>query len=40
MMRAHTYGLLRTITRTAVADDVITASPCRVHGGERTRRAV
>lgn len=38
-MRAHTYGLLRTITRAAVADDIITASPCRVRGGGQVKRA-
>jgi hypothetical protein len=31
--RAHAYGLLRTIMNTAVADEVIPASPCRVRGG-------
>lgn len=39
-MRAHAYGLLRTITRAAVADDVISASPCRVRGGGVVKRKV
>ena len=39
-MRAHAYGLLRTITRAAVADDVITASPCRVRGGGTVKRKI
>lgn len=37
-MRAHTYALLRTITKGAVADDLITASPCRVRGAGQTKR--
>ncbi|MDQ1628778.1 MAG: hypothetical protein QOI54_2522 [Actinomycetota bacterium] len=31
-LRAHAYGLLRTIMATAVADDVIAANPCRIRG--------
>jgi integrase len=38
-MRAHAYGLLRTIMNTAVADEVIGANPCRVRGGGSVRRA-
>ena len=38
-MRAHAYGLLRTIMNTAVADEVIVANPCRVRGGGSVRRA-
>lgn len=38
-MRAHAYGLLRTIFNTAVADDVIVANPCRVRGGGQVKRA-
>ena len=38
-MRAHAYGLLRTIMNTAVADEVIVANPCRVRGGGTVRRA-
>jgi integrase len=37
--RAHAYGLLRTIMNTAVADEVISANPCRVRGGGQTKRA-
>lgn len=37
--RAHAYGLLRTILTTAVADDLITANPCRVRGAGTTKRA-
>ena len=37
-MRAHAYGLLRTIMNTAVADEVIAANPCRVRGGGSARR--
>ena len=36
-MRAHAYGLLRTMN-TAVADEVIAANPCRVRGGGSARR--
>lgn len=38
--RAHAYGLLRTILNTAVADEVITANPCRVRGAGQSKRAV
>ena len=38
-MRAHAYGLLRTIMNTAVADEVIAANPCRVRGGGQAKRA-
>jgi integrase len=37
-MRAHAYGLLRTIMNTAVADEVIGANPCRVRGGGSVKR--
>ena len=36
--RAHAYGLLRTIFNTAVADEVVSANPCRVRGAGGTRR--
>src|SRR5215472_4957658 len=36
--QAHAYGLLRTIMATAVADDVLTANPCRVRGAGQVRR--
>jgi len=38
-MRAHAYGLLRTIMNTAVADEMIAANPCRVRGGGSVKRA-
>jgi len=37
--RAHAYGLLRTIMATAVADEAIVASPCRVRGAGSVKRA-
>lgn len=37
---AHAYGLLRTILNTAVADDLITANPCRVRGAGQSTRVV
>jgi integrase len=37
-MRAHAYGLLRTIMATAVSDDVLPSSPCRVRGGGQAKR--
>jgi integrase len=39
-MRAHTYGLLRTVMRAAVTEDIITASPCRVPGAGAVKRKV
>lgn len=38
--RAHAYGLLKAILTTAVAEDEITANPCRVRGAGTTRRTV
>jgi integrase len=38
-MRAHAYGLLRTILGTAVAEDAIAANPCRVRGAGSVKRA-
>jgi integrase len=38
-MRAHAYGLLRTILGTAVADDVIASNPCRIRGAGQATRA-
>lgn len=38
-MRAHAYGLLRTILNTALADDLITSNPCRVRAAGVTTRA-
>ncbi|WP_433174185.1 tyrosine-type recombinase/integrase [Actinoallomurus sp. CA-150999] len=37
--RAHAYALVRTIMNTAVADDVISANPCRVRGAGQSKRA-
>jgi integrase len=37
-IRAHAYGLLRTILGTAVTDDVIPANPCRIRGGGQSKR--
>jgi integrase len=39
VMRAHAYGLLRAILRTAVADDLIAASPCRIRGAGQAKSA-
>lgn len=36
--RAHAYGLLRTIFTSAVSDDLVQASPCRIRGGGRARK--
>ncbi len=38
--RAHAYSLLRTIYRTAIAEDETTTSPCRIRGAGSTKRAV
>lgn len=37
-MRAHSYSLLRTIMRTAIAEDEITVSPCRIRGAGTSTR--
>ena len=37
VMRAHAYGLLRAMLRTAAADDLIAASPCRIRGAGQAR---
>ena len=37
-MRAHAYSLLRTITRTAVTEELIAASPCTVPGAGSSKR--
>ena len=37
-MRAHTYGLLRTMLQTAYQDDLIAANPCRIRGGGQVKR--
>jgi integrase len=38
--KAHAYALMRTITRAAVADSVITSSPCTVRGAGASKRQV
>jgi integrase len=37
--RAHAYSLLRTIMNTAIADEEISANPCRVRGAGKSKRA-
>jgi integrase len=37
-MRAHAYGLLRTILATAQHDGLITANPCHIHGAGNSKR--
>ena len=37
-MRAHAYALLRTIYSTAVADDLVSANPCRVRAAGSSQR--
>jgi integrase len=36
-LRAHAYGLLRTIMATAVAEDVVATNPCRIRGAGTSR---
>jgi integrase len=36
-LRAHAYGLLRTIMGTAAAEDLIDANPCRIRGAGAAR---
>lgn len=38
-MRAHAYGLLRTMLGTAVTDELLLANPCRIRGAGRAKRA-
>ena len=38
-LRAHAYGLLRTILQTAVTDEKIAANPCHIRGAGTTKRA-
>jgi integrase len=38
-MRAHAYGLLRTILGTAASDGLIPANPCRIRGAGQVKRA-
>ena len=37
--RAHAYALLKVIMSTALADELITANPCRIRGAGSTARA-
>jgi integrase len=39
-MKAHAYSLLRTITRAAVADGILTASPCTIPSAGVAKRKV
>ncbi|MCG2798681.1 MAG: site-specific integrase [Cellulomonas sp.] len=39
-LRAHAYGLLRTICGTAVVDELLPANPCTIRGAGSARRAV
>lgn len=39
-MRAHAYSLMRTICRTAIDDDEIAVSPCRIRGAGSVKRQV
>lgn len=39
-LRAHAYGLLRTILNTAVMDEKLTATPCRIRGAGSTKRVI
>lgn len=36
--RSHAYSLLRTIYRTAIAEDEVATSPCRIRGAGSSRR--
>lgn len=38
-LRAHAYSLLRSIMRTAVADDLVTSNPCRMPKAGRATKA-
>ena len=37
-VRAHAYGLLRTILGSAFAEDLIPSNPCRIRGGSSVKR--
>jgi integrase len=39
-LRAHCYGLLRTILATATSDGLIGANPCHIKGAGTTKRAI
>jgi len=38
--RSHAYSLLRTIYRTAIAEDEVPTSPCRIVGAGSTKRVI
>lgn len=38
-VKAHAYGLLRTILNTAIEDELLTVNPCRVRGAGSVKRA-
>jgi integrase len=37
-LRAHAYGLLRTIMATAVSDELVSANPCRIRGAGSAKK--
>jgi integrase len=37
-VRAHAYGLLRTVLGSAYAEDLIPSNPCRIRGGSAVKR--
>jgi integrase len=39
-LRAHAYGLLRTILQTAVTDDLLPSNPCRIKGAGSAPRVI
>ena len=39
-MRAHCYGLLRTILGTALSDGMLSAQPCQIRGAGSTKRVI
>ncbi len=39
-LRAHCYGLLRTILATSVSDGLLSANPCHIRGAGNTKRAI
>jgi integrase len=39
-LRAHCYGLLRTILGTAVSDGLLSGNPCHIKGAGTTKRAI
>ncbi len=36
--RAHAYGLLRSVMTSAVADEIVTANPCRIRGAGTAKK--